>query len=638
MKKNTLFFTSFFILFFLFFQIKNINAQTTLQPGDIVVLGYNTNVSPAATSNCGNNYNTDDMIVLMTMVDIANNTEIIITDRGYLSTTSTTTHIFDGLLEGAVTFRRTGGTLAKGTVFQITFGTAGAFCGGTIGACGQGWTTTEVFLFPPSYATLDMNSTSGDNLFILQGNFTNDTDFTGKFLYGLSTTGSWVFSNSNRAGSSNLPPMLGACLSRTTNDADKSKYNGTLTTATKSAHLSAISNNANWSTTLPNMNPTCPTSSTFTISNLPATFTINANPTNIAGADQIICGNSTNMQATGTGTWTLINGTATITTPTSATTSVTGLGTGTNTLRWITNNCAIFDVNITASSAVVPSVSITTPNLSLCPNQNISFEATPTNGGTNPSYQWKINNVNAGTNSPSFASNTLQAGDQISVIMTSNANCVSPNTATSNVITILANVTPSVSIASNNPQICANNPNTFTANVSNGGANPSYQWKINGVNAGTGQATFTTNTLQENDVVSLLITSNALCASPNNATSNNLIAVVCATPPPPPPAVRNDFFVPELFTPNGDNKNDVFVVKGNKNEIVEFAMKIYDRYGNVVSEINDFESASQIGWNGKKNDKQQPTGVYFWEIKGKFANGNNIDYKGKTKGQINLLR
>ncbi len=634
--KYFIFFTAFFCLFF----TKNIKAQTptTLQPGDIVVLGYNTNIGTASTSNCGSTYSTDDMIVLMTLVDINTNTEIIVTDKGYINNTGGTLNFFD--LEGCATLKRTGGTIPKGTVFEVVFGTATAFCGsGSLGVCADGWQASETY--PLSVATMDMNSTSGDNFFILQGTFANNTNFTGRILYGLSTTGSWSYdtsSQSTRFQTSNLPPVLGNCLSRASNDTDKSKYNGTLTSATKASHLSAIANNANWSTTLPNMNPTCPTSAVFTISNLPATFTIQANPTNVGGADQIICGNSTNMQATGTGTWTLISGTGTIATPTSATTAVTGLGTGTNILRWTTNNCAVFDVNITVSPAVVPSVSITTTNPDLCPNTSLTFNATPTNGGTAPSYQWKVNGANVGTNSASYTNATLQSGDQITVVMTSNTNCAVPTTATSNSITVATNVIPSVTIQNNNPQICANFENVFSANITNGGANPTYQWKINGTNAGTGQTTFTTSSLQVGDVVTLTITSNATCVAPAQANSNSLVAVFCATPPPPPPPLRNDFFIPELFTPNGDNKNDIFVIKGNKNDILEFSLKIYDRYGNLVGELNDFETATQAGWNGKNNDKEQPTGVYFWELKGKLANGNNLDYQGKNKGSLKLLR
>src|ERR1700752_4617870 len=47
------------------------------------------------------------------------------------------------------------------------------------------------------------------------------------------------------------------------------------------------------------------------------------------------------------------------------------------------------------------------PPDSLCVGGLMSFTATPTNGGTNPIYQWQVNSVNVGTNSPYFSSSTL---------------------------------------------------------------------------------------------------------------------------------------------------------------------------------------------------------------------------------------
>jgi len=77
---------------------------------------------------------------------------------------------------------------------------------------------------------------------------------------------------------------------------------------------------------------------------------INNSPSNaIAGGDQTICGNTTNLQANtpsvGTGLWSLVSGAATFENRSQNNTLVTGLNPGTNTLRWsITNNgCTLYD-------------------------------------------------------------------------------------------------------------------------------------------------------------------------------------------------------------------------------------------------------------------------------------------------------
>jgi hypothetical protein len=81
---------------------------------------------------------------------------------------------------------------------------------------------------------------------------------------------------------------------------------------------------------------------------------------------------------------------------------------------------------------VDPSVSIAASSTTICNGTSVTFTATPTNGGTNPSYQWQVNGANAGTNAPTFTTNTLNDGDVVTVILTSDLACVSTPTATSN--------------------------------------------------------------------------------------------------------------------------------------------------------------------------------------------------------------
>ena len=58
----------------------------------------------------------------------------------------------------------------------------------------------------------------------------------------------------------------------------------------------------------------------------------------------------------------------------------------------------------------------------------VTYTATPTNGGTAPSYQWKKNGVNVGTNSPYYTV-TPNDKDSISCVLTSNIACPINNPA-----------------------------------------------------------------------------------------------------------------------------------------------------------------------------------------------------------------
>ena len=189
---------------------------------------------------------------------------------------------------------------------------------------------------------------------------------------------------------------------------------------------------------------------------------------------------------------------------------------------------------ISVLPSVTPSVSIAAnPGNPICAGQAVSFTATPTNGGITPAYQWQVNGTNAGTNSVNFSSSTLNNNDIVSVNVTSNASCASPTTAIATyTVQVTTTLTPSVSIAANpgNP-ICAGQAVTFTATPTNGGTTPAYQWQVNGTNAGTNSVNFNSSTLVNNDVVSVILTSNSSCASPTTAIATYTIQVTTAQTP-----------------------------------------------------------------------------------------------------------
>lgn len=189
-------------------------------------------------------------------------------------------------------------------------------------------------------------------------------------------------------------------------------------------------------------------------------------------------------------------------------------------------------ITMTVNSAAAPTVSIaiTSGTNPTCAGSSLTFTATPTNGGSAPAYQWKVNGVNAGTNSATFTTSTLTNGQVVTCVMTSNSTCATTPTATSAGITVTVNatVTPAVSIAltaGTNPS-AAGASVTFTATPTNGGTTPSYQWKVSGTNAGTNSPTFTTTTLTNGQIVTCVMTSNAVCPSPATATSNAITMTI----------------------------------------------------------------------------------------------------------------
>jgi hypothetical protein len=97
---------------------------------------------------------------------------------------------------------------------------------------------------------------------------------------------------------------------------------------------------------------------------------------------------------------------------------------------------------------------------------------------------------------------------------------------------VSTSVTPSVSIAANPVgTITSGTSVTFTATPTNGGAAPSYQWKKNGNNVGTNNATYTDAALVNNDVIACVMTSSVTCANTATANSNNITMTVNAVLP-----------------------------------------------------------------------------------------------------------
>jgi len=189
----------------------------------------------------------------------------------------------------------------------------------------------------------------------------------------------------------------------------------------------------------------------------------------------------------------------------------------------VTSNGIVMTVN----PVLTPSVSIAaTSATTLCAGQTFTFSATPTNGGSSPVYQWKVNGSNAGTGA-NFSSAGLNSNSVVTCVLTSNATCASPTTATSNSISVTVNplVTPTISIASANTNVCVGQSVSFTSSITNGGNSPTYQWKVNGNNAGTGSS-FASSSLNNNDVVSCILTSNANCTTASTANSNTITVTV----------------------------------------------------------------------------------------------------------------
>lgn len=192
-------------------------------------------------------------------------------------------------------------------------------------------------------------------------------------------------------------------------------------------------------------------------------------------------------------------------------------------------------ISVTVNPSITASVTNSASSTSACGGGSITFTATPTNGGT-PTYQWKLNGANVGTNSNTYTLSSPASGNEIKVVMTpSTQTCLtSTNPVESNVVTLTSSAeTPAVTIQSTaSSAICPGASVTFSVNSSaNMGATPTYQWNLNGLAiSGATNASLVNTTLVNNDQVTLTMTSSldSNCVTQQTATSSTITTTVNA--------------------------------------------------------------------------------------------------------------
>lgn len=96
---------------------------------------------------------------------------------------------------------------------------------------------------------------------------------------------------------------------------------------------------------------------------------------------------------------------------------------------------------------------------------------------------------------------------------------------------------------------------------------------------------------------------------------------ICILPPTP-------IFIPDIFSPNGDQINDELFVRGEG--ITEMLFRVFDRWGVQVYEGTD----PQSGWDGTRNGKKSPSGVYVWYLNARLNDGTIEE----SSGNVTLIR
>jgi gliding motility-associated-like protein len=324
-----------------------------------------------------------------------------------------------------------------------------------------------------------------------------------------------------------------------------------------------------------------------------------------AGSDmERNCYNPTvNLNGTGSSTGSNISylwaGSPTITNATTTTPTVNGTGNYILTVTNTTNGCTSTDVAVVTSNFTQPGANAGLDTL-LCSGSQLTLNGTTTTGDV---YVWtpQSNIVSGG----STLTPTINAGG---TYMLTTTNTTSGCTDFSNVVIQEIPVSAYITADPTTGQM------PLTVNFMNMGIADSSFWDF-----ANGQTFGDTNNMSipspviyetQGSYVVTLTSFNGQCT----ATTQITIEVIGTS----------FLIVPNVFTPNGDDKNDVFEFISQN--ITELNCVIFNRWGKQVAEI----TAPDKSWDGKNGSD----GTYFYILKAKGM--DDVDYN--LKGTVTLIR
>jgi hypothetical protein len=229
-------------------------------------------------------------------------------------------------------------------------------------------------------------------------------------------------------------------------------------------------------------------------------------------------------------------------------------------------------ITTTVVQPVEPTISINGTN-TICAGTAVTFTTSTSNSGSSPAYQWQVNGTNVGSNSPVFVSSTLTNGAQVTVTLTSSANCASPTTVTSSPFAVTVNPAPPTPTVSN------------VAGVLTSSSATGNQWYLNGnIIAGATNQTYTPTT---NGVYTVKVTLNGCTSSASAGTTISGVGIE-----------ELDLFGLNIF-PNPSQGS--FNVSFNAVMNETYSIRIYDEAGRLVhngtvaKQEGEYNYAVQLG-------------------------------------------
>jgi gliding motility-associated-like protein len=269
------------------------------------------------------------------------------------------------------------------------------------------------------------------------------------------------------------------------------------------------------------------------------------------------------------------------------------------------------DIAIHVNDSLQPSIQISSSLQEICPGDPVSFQALTQHAGNEPLYQWTINGKPVGGNEDHFSSSAIQDGDLVSCLLTAvHANCSTGAAYSSNIEQLTVKPAPQITAITADTIIKPHQQ--VKLNVSVTGTTTSFAWSPSDKLIDPLALNPTTVPLGQTTTYLFSVSGTDGC------TSTETVVV----------KVFGKFNMPNAFTPNGDQKNDLFRIPPNTFiSLKEFS--IYDRWGARVFSSRDISK----GWDGNFNGTPCVAGTYVYIVSGSDENGNIFQ-----KGTVLLIR
>jgi gliding motility-associated-like protein len=270
------------------------------------------------------------------------------------------------------------------------------------------------------------------------------------------------------------------------------------------------------------------------------------------------------------------------------------------------SSCA--SITVTVIPVIPVSLTLTADHTFICPGTLVKFTASAINEGNSPVYTWTVNgNTVQSGSSPMYSTNTLTVGDIIQCRLTSSLVCPDPDPAESSPLTVSIYAAPVVTLT-DKPFLCAGEPIQLNA----GSGYASYLWQ----DGSTSQYYTATNV----GTYRVTVSDSHGCLGSDSVQLKNCDSTL---------------FVPDAFSPNGDGVNDVFRVVSSGDNITNFSMQVFDRWGDLVFESSDINK----GWDGQLRNQLAPAGTYVWKITYHLSSPSNTYGSTISKhGTVILIR